>query len=326
MDHATPSTAPVSSGATPGPSPRESRLGEILRTTDVGCAACGYNLRGLAPEWRCPECGTRVDRSVASPLLERVDGAWVRRASRGTALVGLGLGAWTATVVVLGAVASALVVILAVRGFTGWRLPLLIVSGVGSVGAGLGVVLVFAGVAMATRPNAGLDGAYSFNLWRRGMLLTLGAWAGAIVVGGAGLLAMRGFGVSARGMDVAADLYVPGVALGSLAVVTVFVGYLGETLTHAPDAGLARRCAWRARMLVLGVLVAIFGFLPANTVLIPLGRPAQGIAWGVAIVAGVAATGFAGWLALGIIGGARRLARCAGGSGDRSFDVAGVAA
>jgi hypothetical protein len=35
-----------------------------LATTDVPCRSCGFNLRGLAPDGRCPECGAPVARSI----------------------------------------------------------------------------------------------------------------------------------------------------------------------------------------------------------------------------------------------------------------------
>ena len=38
---------------------------------DVRCAACGYNLRGLAPDGNCPECGAEVPPSIAAHLAAR---------------------------------------------------------------------------------------------------------------------------------------------------------------------------------------------------------------------------------------------------------------
>ncbi len=40
-----------------------------LEHQDVPCLNCGYNLRGLQEDGRCPECGTQVERSLKGNLL-----------------------------------------------------------------------------------------------------------------------------------------------------------------------------------------------------------------------------------------------------------------
>lgn len=44
---------------------------------DVTCRKCGYNLRGLSPDGRCPECGTAVGYSLQGDLLRFCDPNWV---------------------------------------------------------------------------------------------------------------------------------------------------------------------------------------------------------------------------------------------------------
>ncbi|MBI4719376.1 MAG: hypothetical protein HY763_16395 [Planctomycetes bacterium] len=58
-----------------------------LRSTarDVACVHCGYNLRGLATEGLCPECGRAISLSLRGDLLRFSDPAWLER---------LRLGAW----------------------------------------------------------------------------------------------------------------------------------------------------------------------------------------------------------------------------------------
>ncbi|MBN1342061.1 MAG: hypothetical protein JXQ73_05235 [Phycisphaerae bacterium] len=50
---------------------------------DIHCASCGYNLRGLRPSGRCPECGTPIARSLRGDLLAVSDPNWVARIARG---------------------------------------------------------------------------------------------------------------------------------------------------------------------------------------------------------------------------------------------------
>lgn len=60
---------------------------------DLACVRCGYNLRGLAPEGRCPECGTPIGRSVRGNLLQYSDPNWVERIARGMTWVVAAIGA-----------------------------------------------------------------------------------------------------------------------------------------------------------------------------------------------------------------------------------------
>lgn len=50
---------------------------------DVSCRKCGYNLRGLLPDGRCPECGTAVGRSLHGDLLRFSDPDWVQKLASG---------------------------------------------------------------------------------------------------------------------------------------------------------------------------------------------------------------------------------------------------
>jgi hypothetical protein len=54
--------------------------------TVLSCIACGYDLRGLPFEGRCPECGTPVEVSRRRPLLRHADPRYVR-----TLVIGAGV-------------------------------------------------------------------------------------------------------------------------------------------------------------------------------------------------------------------------------------------
>lgn len=66
---------------------------------DLACRRCGYNLRGLTPAGRCPECGTPIGLSCHGDLLRYADPNWVEKLGRGARLI-----MWGILVAVLGGV------------------------------------------------------------------------------------------------------------------------------------------------------------------------------------------------------------------------------
>ena len=58
---------------------------------DVACIQCGYNLRGLATDGRCPECNAEVSRSNRGDLLKFSDPQWLGRVLLGADLVYWGI-------------------------------------------------------------------------------------------------------------------------------------------------------------------------------------------------------------------------------------------
>jgi hypothetical protein len=57
--------------APPPPEAHDAPPDVFLVDDDMACIQCGYNLRGLNDEGRCPECGTPIDKTVAY-VMERV--------------------------------------------------------------------------------------------------------------------------------------------------------------------------------------------------------------------------------------------------------------
>jgi hypothetical protein len=54
---------------------------------DLFCNNCRYNLRGLTPDSRCPECGTPIAAALLEDPLHFADPAWLDRLRRGAALL-----------------------------------------------------------------------------------------------------------------------------------------------------------------------------------------------------------------------------------------------
>jgi hypothetical protein len=54
---------------------------------DFPCRRCGYNLRGLKPTGRCPECGQPVQTSLTDERLRYSDPAWVRKLAIGVRML-----------------------------------------------------------------------------------------------------------------------------------------------------------------------------------------------------------------------------------------------
>lgn len=72
---------------------------------DISCRRCGYNLRGLLLNGRCPECATPVGRSIQGDLLQFSDPRWVGQLASGMN--------WLLVSIVIGVVAPCLVSIVA---------------------------------------------------------------------------------------------------------------------------------------------------------------------------------------------------------------------
>ena len=71
----------------PVPPSKPERKSSAKPPDEILCIRCGYNLRGLASDGQCPECGTPIERSRRGNILAAADSAWLAGLCRGLTLV-----------------------------------------------------------------------------------------------------------------------------------------------------------------------------------------------------------------------------------------------
>lgn len=143
----------------PGPPPAEGRP-EIKLDDDgrlaesIPCRRCGYDLRGLDPDGRCPECRTAVARSIQGDLLRLCDPQWTARLARGMLWLIIGI----ITQIVWG-MASGLIGVISTGALTaptgGIPPNLQTVMGVSISGTALTAIIQAIGVWLLTSPDPG---------------------------------------------------------------------------------------------------------------------------------------------------------------------------
>ena len=222
MNDGPPIPVPSDGGQVPGEQPgAPAQPYEI--TEDTECLACGYNLRGLRTDGRCPECGTAIGRSIHGNFLKFANPQWVRRLATGMKLILWGL-LINIIVGILGAVlANALGMPLAVLGLI-------------SLLAGL---VGLAGTWMLTSPDPSqLDEGWELNA-RQLIRITMLIGLGGQLVNIASHLILQGVGAS-KGMVV--SLTVVSIALGLVHLVGVFAQfvYFGKLAMRIPDRKLSQ--------------------------------------------------------------------------------------
>jgi len=130
---------------------------------DLGCARCGYNLRGLSHNATCPECGVPVKHSLHGPWLRYADRRWAKQTLRGLQWVmvsraAIAIGLFLA----IGAGVAGLLMI--PRGIdtpieSAFTITLMIINGILAV-LPIGMAYGF-WLASAPEPRAGAESPYS---------------------------------------------------------------------------------------------------------------------------------------------------------------------
>jgi hypothetical protein len=195
---------------------------------DVSCLRCGYNLRGLSSDSRCPECGSPVERSIQGDQLRFADPNWLRTLRRGVAFM-----LWN------------LLIIFAINVFAGVATTIVsapvLVPIAGIVGAALGLAAMY--LVTAPEPREMFAGQ-TFKLRKAVRILA--------IIGFAGVTCQQGFG-NVGGLPV----LVAGAFL-------TFVGAFGHVgllallrrfALRAPDFGLASQ----TRVVLWGYIIGYGG-------------------------------------------------------------------
>jgi len=200
-----------------------------MLVADVPCRKCGYNLRGLSENTRCPECGVPVGLSLWGDLLRFADPDWVRRVARGLTIM-----LW---MIPLGILAGLVAAVLSV-----WS-PVFI--NVVMLAAG---IISFYGAWLMTEPDPSRVGEDANITARKVVRFSL-------VVG---LLSQPVQMV--QELAIASELVL--LALGALAIAAALIGLVGEFAKFIYYERLARRIpddklASRARFLRWGWTVGL---------------------------------------------------------------------
>ncbi len=262
---------------------------------DVPCRRCGYNLRGLPTDGRCPECGTPVGLSVRGGLIRYSDPAWIDRLRFGVNC----LLAYAVVTVVAGVATGvgALALALATGGKVkvaafqaGHWVPVL--TAVGLVGQALYLV----GIWLLTAPDPAGLGEDQYGGPRR--LIRVAAVTAA--AGGLAPLA-RAFGALRPELAAAVAVATGGCQLASAVATVACLVYLGRLAARLPDPGLAGL----ARVVTYGLGIPL-GIVATSTIALGLLAAARGPAL---VTPGGLSAGLGAFVALGCVTGLAGLAK-----------------
>ena len=253
-----------------------------LVAADVPCRRCSYNLKGLSPAGRCPECGAPVGVAVHGDLLRYGDPQWLRGLSKGAALAFWGVFVSGAVTVAGGIVAAMTVPLVA---------PLADLAG--------GLMYLY-GAWLLTEPDPSGLGEDKYGRARQVIRV-------ALLVGLVDSAIGAVHATAAPPPEVAVALHSASfvTALADLVGELAMLRYLERLALRIPDGGLSRTARvvfWGygislAVMVVMGGIVAVVGF---STGSFGAGAPAPrsavlGVLAGAGCLAGAAGLAWAGF-------------------------------
>lgn len=196
---------------------------------DLPCKRCGYNLRTLLPDGRCPECETAVGRAMHGDYLKFADPTWVQKLASGIN--------WIIAGTIIAAVAGGLIGVWFARNGTQPGLISLFVTP-------LGFISIFGYWRVTTPDPSGYGETGSINariMTRYGIICT--HIANPVIM----------FAVAS--LPQAALLFSPLSSVIGIVVTVAMYRYARQLALRVPDAPLAK--GFRATMWGMVVLAAL---------------------------------------------------------------------
>ena len=240
---------------------------------DVPCRRCGYNLRSLPADGKCPECGSAVAISIHGFYLRFAPPAWVRRVALGAKLlVGAAVTAILGWIIMI-AVGIAVTVPLSPLG-TG---PLSIVLGVSMIGLSILIVgLIIAGIILMTARDPAEAGKPERFGARRLARLCLWPMPVAMVGGGA----MSALGPSAMTWPLSWLIVALWIVIGVTSVISYLImpatvlRLLMGLMKRAPRPGLVTFAKIEFWAYLVVSTLGMIGYAASIVLILTLAAPA----------------------------------------------------
>lgn len=264
---------------TPGMPPVPSSMAmttDGVVTSDTACRKCGYNLRGMLADGRCPECGTAVGMSLQGDLLRFSEPGWLGNLRRGVNLILAGIAVIVMMVIGVTAVIVGGSSLLKFRFFI-------------TIGSIFGGVLMIGGAWLLTAPDPSGVGEDKYGTSRKFIRVALLVGLGNHVLNLATITIHLD-------ETIAMILQIAAIAASiiGLAGQAAQLQYISKLALRIPDTKLSAR----ARFLMWAITIDWGIFLVMSLITVAVGRGARR---GVGSPARASAGCFSGVVGLGLL-------------------------
>lgn len=213
---------------------------------DQTCRRCGYNLRGLHRDGRCPECGSPVGLSIKGDLLRFANPDWVERLARGSRFILNGLSAALLAAIV--AVATEALRLASVP-----DAAVEVLDAVCALVGVIGLVVAYVGIWLMTSPDPTRVGEDQYATSRKLVRITL-------LLGIGNMALQASAGVLPLPQPALTVVAVIGVLtnLAALVGTLAYLQYLKKLSLRIPDEELSKRARFLFAAFLWTPLVWIF--------------------------------------------------------------------